>query len=240
MRWLRAVLANEKPLTQACGKLVSRGMKNADTSVNDLATACARSSDAAEWAELVRRCAPLASMAAVRVSRMWISTPSKAAVDDIVQEVFLKLCEQERRILREFQPRGEDSFLGLLRIVAASVANDYFRRLSSAKRGGKVLTMSLVDEAVESHGARPAARMQQSALLAQLDEKLRSAPETIGERDRALFWLYYLQGYTAEEIARLSGAGLTAKGVESALRRVTAWLRTEVAGGRPQTRIESG
>jgi RNA polymerase sigma-70 factor (ECF subfamily) len=76
--------------------------------------------------------------------------------------------------------------------------------------------------------------MQQSALLAQLDQKLRSAPETIGERDRALFWLYYLQGYTAEEIARLSGAGLTAKGVESALRRVTVWLRAEVAGGKPQ------
>jgi RNA polymerase sigma-70 factor, ECF subfamily len=217
-------------------------MKNADTSVNDLAKACAHSADAAEWAELVRRCAPLASMVALRVSRMWVSTPSKAAADDIVQEVFLKLCEQERRILREFEPRGDDSFLGLLRMVAASVANDYFRRLYSAKRGGKVLTMPLVDEAVQSplHGARPAARMQQSALLAQLDQRLCSAPETIGERDRALFWLYYLQGYTAEEIARLSGAGLTAKGVESALRRVTAWLRSEVASGKPQTRVESG
>jgi RNA polymerase sigma-70 factor, ECF subfamily len=217
-------------------------MKNEDTSVNDLAKACARSSDAVEWAELVRRCAPLASIMALRVSRMWVAVPSKAAVDDIVQEVFLKLCEQERRILREFEPRGEDSFLGLLRIVAASVANDYFRRLYSVKRGGKVLTMSLVDEVVESSvsGSRPVARMQQSALLAQLDEKLRSAPETIGERDRALFWLYYLQGYTAEEIARLSGAGLTAKGVESALRRVTAWLRSEVAVGKPQSRIDSG
>lgn len=215
-------------------------MKNADTSVNDLAKACARSADAAEWAELVRRCAPLASMVALRTSRMWVSTPSKAAADDIVQEVFLKLCEHERRILREFEPRGDDSFLGLLRIVAASVANDYFRRLYSAKRGGKVLTMPLLDEAVESQGARPSARMQQSALLAQLDQKLRSAPETIRERDRALFWLYYLQGYTAEEIARLSGAGLTAKGVESALRRVTGWLRSEVAGGKAQTRIDSG
>jgi DNA-directed RNA polymerase specialized sigma24 family protein len=44
-----------------------------------------------------------------------------------------------------------------------------------------------------------------------------------------LFWLYYLHGYTAEEIARLSAAGLTPKGVESALRRVTVWLRDEVA-----------
>ncbi|MGO9337094.1 MAG: RNA polymerase sigma factor [Terracidiphilus sp.] len=205
-------------------------MNDSRTTVNDLAKACAHSADAAEWEEFVARCMPLASLVALRVSRMWVSGPSPTTVDDIVQEVFLKLCEQQRRILRDFEPRGEDSFLGLLRIVAASVANDYFRRTHSTKRGGKVVTMSLTDEDAQSPavGARPAARIEQSALYAQLDEKLRSAPESIGERDRALFWLYYRQGYTAEEIARLSAAGLTAKGVESALRRVTMWLRDQV------------
>jgi len=88
--------------------------------------------------------------------------------------------------------------------------------------------------------SRPAARMHRDALLAQLDEKLRSAPEAVSERDRALFWLYYLQGYTAEEIARLSGAGLTAKGVESAIRRVTAWLRAQVGSKSPAAQAESG
>jgi len=161
---------------------------------------------------------------------MWVGDPSSAMVDDIVQDVFLKLCEQERRILRDFEPRGEDSFLGLLRIVAASVANDYFRRQYSAKRGGKVVIMPLVDDDAQSqaHGAYPAAGMRQSVLLAELDKRLRSAPDVIGDRDRELFWLYYLQGYTAEEIARLPATGLTAKGVESALRRVTLWLRAEV------------
>jgi len=215
----------------ACGKLVSRAMNDARITVNDLAKACAHSANAAEWAEFVSRCVPLASLVALRVSRMWVSDPSPATVDDIVQEVFLKLCEQERRILRDFEPRGEDSFFGLLRTVTGSVANDYFRRLYSAKRGGKVVTMPLLDEEALKplHAARPAARMQRSALLAQLDDKLRSAPDTIAERDRALFWLYYRHGYTAEEIARLSAAGLTPKGVESALRRVTVWLRDEVA-----------
>ena len=217
-------------------------MNDSRTTVNDLAKACARSPDAAEWEEFVARCMPLASLVALRVSRMWVSDPSSATVDDIVQEVFLKLCEQERRILRDFEPRGEDSFFGLLRIVAGSVANDYFRRTHSTKRGGKVVTMSLTDEEAQSPmgGARSAARIEQSALYAQLDEKLRSAPESIGERDRALFWLYYRQGYTAEEIARISAAGLTAKGVESALRRVTVWLRDEVGGKKPVAQSESG
>jgi DNA-directed RNA polymerase specialized sigma24 family protein len=85
-----------------------------------------------------------------------------------------------------------------------------------------------------------AADMRKSALMDQLDRKLRAAPEVIGERDRAFFWLYYLQGFTAEEIAALAASGLTAKGVESALRRVTIWLRTQVDGEKPAVRVESG
>jgi RNA polymerase sigma factor (sigma-70 family) len=217
-------------------------MNGSAASMNDLARVCARSADAAEWEEFVRRSTPLASLVALRISRLWLSAPSPATVDDIVQEVFLKLCERERRILRDFEPRGEDSFLGLLRLVSASVANDYFRRQYSAKRGGKVVTMPLVEDGAQLPAAtmQAAARMRQSALLAQLDRKLRSAPEVVGERDRAFFWLYYRQGFTAEEIAGLAASGLTPKGVESALRRVTIWLRAEVEGENPADRVESG
>jgi RNA polymerase sigma-70 factor (ECF subfamily) len=222
--------------------LKSRTMHNEKTSVNDLARACAYSADAAEWQELVRRCMPLVSMVALRVSRMWVTSPSPAVVDDIVQEVFLKLCEQERRILRTFEPRGEDSFFGLLRIVTGSVTNDYFRRHNSAKRGGKVVSMPLLEDQAQGNAefAGSTERVQHSALLAQLDRKLRSAPQSISERDRALFWLYYLQGYTAEEIAHVSQVGLSAKGVESALRRVTAWLRSEVARENAPAQAEAG
>jgi RNA polymerase sigma-70 factor (ECF subfamily) len=203
------------------------------TSVNDLAKLCAHSADVPEWEELVSRCAPLATIVARRISRLWVSDPSPAIIDDIVQEVFLKLCERERRILRDFEPRGEDSFFGLLRIVTASVTNDYYRRQYSTKRGGKVLTMPLLDgdSVLASHTAIQPSQMQHSALLGQLDRKLLSAPKIIGVRDRALFWLYYRQGFTAEEISRLPAAGLTPKGVESALRRVTMWLRGEIDRG---------
>ena len=212
------------------------------TSVNDLAKACACSADAAEWGEFLRRCTPLASLAVMRIARMWVTNASAATVDDIVQEVFLKLCEQERRILRDFEPRGEDSFFGLLRMVASSVANDYFRRIYSEKRGGKVVTMTLVEDAAVFPVAstHESGRMHRSVLMAQLDDKLRSAPGIISERDRSVFWLYYLQGLTAEEIARLSAAGLTPKGVESALRRVAKWLREEIGLRKPEEQPETG
>lgn len=206
-------------------------MDELNVPVNELAKACASSADAAEWEQFLRRCAPVASLMAVRAARLWMGSATPAIVDDIVQEVFLKLCEQERRILREFKPRGEDSFLGLLRIVAASVASDYFRRQYTAKRGGKVVTMTLDEQtlpvpAIAADGV--IVGMQKAVLFAELDQKLRSAPGVIGQRDRAIFWLYYLQGLTADEIARLPVTGLSAKGVESALRRVTEWLRKEM------------
>jgi RNA polymerase sigma-70 factor (ECF subfamily) len=208
--------------------------------VNELAKVCARSADAQEWEELLRRCTPIAALVAARVSRLWLGSVTAASVDDIVQEVFLKLCEQERRILREFKPQGEDSFLGLLRIVSASVANDYFRRMRSEKRGGKVVTVAL-DDGLTSNAAAArdgSARMQRAVLFAELDRRLRAAPGAISERDRAIFWLYYLQGLTAEEIADLPVAGLSAKGVESALRRVTQWLRGELKSRKPGSQRE--
>jgi RNA polymerase sigma-70 factor (ECF subfamily) len=217
-------------------------METLNAPVNELARACARSANAKEWEEFLRRCAPVAAMVAGRITRMWMGTASPSIVDDIVQEVFLKLCEQERRILRDFKPRGEDSFFGLLRVVAASVANDYFRRQHSEKRGGKVVTLA-IDEDPTSPLPIPgqtSGEMQWSVLLSELDQKLRSAPGPSCERDRSLFWLYYLQGLTAEEIADLPGSDLSAKGVESALRRVTSWLRKELEPEKPAQPVQSG
>jgi RNA polymerase sigma-70 factor, ECF subfamily len=118
--------------------------------------------------------------------------------------------------------------------VATSVANDHFRRLHSAKRGGKVVTSPLVEEQPSgpANGEGAPAGLQKSVLLAQLDRKLRNARGAVSARDRALFWLYYGQGFTAGEIASLPSAGLSAKGVESALRRVVLWLRGEIESPR--------
>ncbi len=210
--------------------------------VNELARACAQSTDPADWGEFLGRCAPVAALVAGRVARMWQGGGAiPSVVDDIVQEVFLKLCEHDRRILREFRPRGEDSFLGLLRVVTASVANDYFRRHFSQKRGGKVLTMVLDDEltTVVPRAYDKDKDVQRAVLFSQLDHKLRAAPGATASRDRTIFWLYYLQGLTADEIADLPGSDLSAKGVESALRRIALWLRKQLEPGKPDSPIEA-
>jgi RNA polymerase sigma-70 factor (ECF subfamily) len=211
--------------------------------VNELARACAQSSDTGEWAEFLSQCAPVAALVAARVTRMWQGgSAASSVVDDIVQEVFLKLCEQDRRILREFRPRGEDSFLALLRVISASVANDYFRRQYSEKRGGKVITMVLDEEpmTVVPLSWNKSTDVQRAVLFAELDHKLRAAPGSTAARDRIIFWLYHLQGLTADEIAALPGSELSPKGVESALRRITLWLRKELEPREPDPMEAAG
>ena len=204
------------------------------TSANRLARICAYSAQAPEWEQLVRLVTPGVALTARRIGSIW-GDESAATVNEIVQEVFLKLCEHDRRILRKFKNRGRDSFAKLLTIVTASVATDYFRRIQAEKRGGRANSMPLKAprpaEEVSDSSATEA--VQRPALIAQLDGLLLLYPETVSERDRNLFWLYYRQGLTADAIARIPAIGLTPKGVESALSRLTELLRETILYGKP-------
>ena len=201
-------------------------MTTPDQSINALVKTCAGSASSEDWEIFLRRCTPVVSAVAAHMTRRWTGTAAPSQILDIVQEVFLRLCERERRILREFVPQGEDSFFALLRVVAASVANDYFRSQHSAKRGGKHITTELDENigGILQTNAATTGLVHRSVLLSEIETRLRDAAGVISPRDRAIFWLYYRHGFTAVEIAALPAVRLSPKGVESALRRVTAWL----------------
>lgn len=205
---------------------------------NRLARICAYSTRAPEWGEFVRLVTPGVALTARRVSVLW-GDESSATVSEIVQEVFLKLCEDERRILREFEDRGNDSFFKLMRMITASVATDHFRRSRAEKRGGRMgavpLESSLIEEELCDGEAIRA--VEWPALVAQLDGLLRLYPDTVSARDRNLFWMYYMQGMTADAIARIPSMCLGAKGVESALLRLVRLLRQTIANGKPKAQL---
>ena len=190
---------------------------------NRLARICAYSAQAPEWEQFVRLVTPVVALAARRVSAVW-GDASDGTVSEIVQEVFLKLCEDDRRILREFDDRGNDSFLKLLRMITASVGTDHFRRMRAEKRAGRSSFCSpgaATFPLRRSPMTRATAAVEWPSLIAQLDGLLKLYPKTVSSRDRNLFWLYYRQGLTADAISRIPAIGLSAKGVESALLRLT-------------------
>jgi hypothetical protein len=49
-------------------------------------------------------------------------------------------------------------------------------------------------------------------------------------RDIAIFWFYYRWGLTAKEISEILSMGLTVKGVESVLLRLTRLVRSKLGG----------
>jgi RNA polymerase sigma-70 factor (ECF subfamily) len=205
---------------------------------NRLARLCAYSALAPEWEEFVRLVTPVIALAARRVGTVW-GDASEATVSEIVQEVFMKLCEDDRRILREFDDRGNDSFLKLLRMITASVGTDHFRRMRAEKRGGRTNAVPLephlsAEDVSDSHAT---AAVEWPSLITQLDGLLRLYPKSVSARDRNIFWLYYRQGLTADAISRIPAIGLSAKGVESALQRLTRLLRETIIKGKPGHRF---
>jgi RNA polymerase sigma-70 factor, ECF subfamily len=200
---------------------------------NRLARICAYSGQAPEWEQFVRMLTPVVLLAAKRVGSMW-GDDSAATLHEIAQEVFLKLCENERRILREFEDRGNDSFLRMLRMISASVATDHFRHSQAEKRGGRNSRASQESPPEIEHvtDRRATENITRRLLIAELDGLLKRYPDVVSERDRNMFWLYYRHGLTADAISRIPAIGLSTGGVESALRRLTKLLREVIASGK--------
>lgn len=213
-------------------------------SPDDLARACAGSTDRALWHEFIRRFQPVIAAAVLRTARRF-GAPSRQVLDDLTQETYLKLCEDDSRLLRSFQPRFRDAIFGFLKVVAANVVHDHYKSALAEKRGaGQTDALS--------EGARTASAlrglgnfdaMERHIFLQQVDEVLtRSAAGEEQTRNRAIFWLYYRHGLSASAIASLPSIALTTKGVESMILRMTRMIRSHMleSRGSPARRQSDG
>jgi RNA polymerase sigma-70 factor (ECF subfamily) len=153
----------------------------------------------------------------------------------------LKLCENDCRLLRSFQPRHEDSIYGFLKVVAANVVHDHFKSALAAKRGAgqTEAIMETVQRSAKTAGTDSFDAVSQRLQLEQLDKILTQL--TAGKdqaRKRTIFWLRHRQGLTASEIASISSIGLTTEGVESVLMRLAAMIRGHLFSSTPHREVK--
>jgi RNA polymerase sigma-70 factor (ECF subfamily) len=200
-------------------------------SSEELVRACVEHGDEAAWEEFVRRFRGVIAGTVIRTARRFGNVEPQV-IDDLVQESYLKICANRCRILREFRPQSEDSIFGLLKTVAFSVTQDYFREGRAAKRGAG--RESSLDRYVESTvaGCEGLPQAEREILLAQIDGFLTEVEAGAPERDRQIFWLYYRHGMTSRAIAAISRIGLTQKGVESVIQRLTNFVKERMAAGK--------
>ena len=146
--WIRRIVAHDgvgaPSITTDPQSRLLQYTGQADIAV-DLRTPCAPHCGKIDWLEsaptrrkqpsgeqFVRLVTPMVALSARRVGDVW-GDSSSSTVSEIVQEVFLKLCEDDRRILREFEDRGNDSFLKLLRTDHGLRGNRLFPAHTSRK-----------------------------------------------------------------------------------------------------------
>jgi RNA polymerase sigma-70 factor (ECF subfamily) len=201
-----------------------------------LIRACADSSDGAAWQEFVSRFHRAVSLSIIRTAYQWGAIPQQV-VDDLVQETYLKLCADKCRLLLEFATQHPEAIRGYIKTIAVNVAHDHFKSLHSQKRGSGGTSQLPENSEPEAQSGSFGGQesMERRVLLEQIDRCLSASSEGPElERDRLIFWLYYRHGMSAKAIAALPKVGLTAKGVESAIFRLTRVVREQVAGIRGQ------
>ncbi|MGE5321802.1 MAG: RNA polymerase sigma factor [Actinomycetota bacterium] len=204
-------------------------MKYSSLTVEELIQVCAYSEDPDAWAEFVRRFHKLIASVVVRIAYAW-DERSNAVIEDLVQDTYIKICANNRRLLRKFKSRHPDAFYGMLKVTAGNVARDYFRARDSEKRGSGLgfADFDTVECFVPDGHAAGAKQIELEILIQQIDRVL---VEKCSTRDRQIFWLYYRQGFTAQEIATISSSGPETKGIESVLHRLRVLLAEALVQG---------
>ena len=196
----------------------------------ELILACLHDGEESAWAEFIRRFNPLIARVVVRTAHRW-GEFSRSVLDDLVQETYLKLCAEDCRLLRTFNSRQPEAIYGYLKVVTANVVHDHFKGAHAAKRGSGETAEDIESDGIQALSSSKLthsnqASMERTILLQEIDLHLaRSISAEELPRSRLIFWLYYRSGLSANAIASLPSIGLTTKGVESALLRLTRLVR---------------
>ncbi len=148
-------------------------------------------------------------------------------VDDLVSETFLKICNDDYKALRKFEFRYQNALYGFLKVMAAHVVEDDIRKKNSDKEGGGQPSENIDDLPQPPSDRFSAAESMLNNL--RMNEIENCLQQRKGEpnfvRDHKVFWLYFRDGFTANEISELPDIGFkSVKGVESALLRLSKWV----------------
>ncbi len=198
----------------------------ATQSLDEIVEACKQPGDADAWDEFLQRTHRQIAATVGSTLRRW-GRYNTEPLDDVVQDVYLKISANGAVLLRNFQPSHPNAILGYLRAIAVSVASDYCRMTMTQKRGANQDTsLGEIDPPDRRDHAGGAEGIERGILLRQIDEILTQQGTTA--RDRSIFWLYYRQGLTASSISLIPGLQLSTKGVESIVHRLTRILRVEL------------
>jgi RNA polymerase sigma factor (sigma-70 family) len=159
--------------------------------------------------------------------------------EDLVQDVYKRLIEDDCRALKQFSGSSENSFCAYLAMIAVNVVRDHFREARAQKRPKISFSLDqLLDEqrdapllrdAVSQLDGRPLGPGGSSLTVEEVERALRAVLSGDNrDRDLLIFQLRYYEGLTLEEIRDAMKLKLSTVSVGSVLNRTATKLRAEL------------
>jgi len=149
--------------------------------------------------------------------------------DDLAQDVYVRLVQNDGRMMRTFKGETEFEAAAFLARVCASAVEDYWRKNTTIRRGaGEVVS---INNALGMEDSAGIADVDRDALLSWID--VQRLVEADSDRRNAarnvlIFKLHFIDGLTVPEIAQYPGFNLTEEGVESVVHRLKTKLKKKI------------
>ncbi len=184
-------------------------------SIRELLQLCLDSGGEDAWSEFLSKIqGPIAAV----ISRTLGKLSQRSTVDDLIQNTWVKLFDNDRAALRRIRNEHENSIYAYVRSAAFHVAHDHIR--------GLVPSVSLEELVSFEPTNSKWTNVFKDLRRDEVDRCLKTlSSEPNFERDYAIFWLYYEQGYSAREISEMPVVNLSESGVEGVPLRLTRYVK---------------
>lgn len=200
-------------------------MDYSQLSSQELIRLCGEDGDAEQWREFISRFHRLIAATVKRSVRAWPNITAEI-MQELTQEVYLKLCDRHRGVLLKFDQGSVEAYLTR---VTANAVLDLLRARHTIRRNESFVRniMETGDLPGRSDSEGSPGRLYRNVLVREIDDHFKAVTHQGQTPERDLFILreYYLNGRTAGELAELPPVRLTTKGVESIIHRLTCLVR---------------
>jgi RNA polymerase sigma factor (sigma-70 family) len=211
----------------------------------DLMRSCAIVGDEPAWEEFVARYHRFICLAVLRAYCQrggWRAhSVDVDLINDLVQDVYLKLFECTRGALRGFRGENDAAVFVYLGRIAISVVVDHLRRNGARKRASAVCSIDAplsdddggeltLADCIPSPGPSPEQEATAAILREQVAEILgRSVRGRNARRDLDIAEAFIFDNCSIADVADRVGGGIRESGIKSSIRRTSARLRGEIA-----------
>jgi len=161
-------------------------------------------------------------------------------IEDLTQEVFVRLVNGDRRALARFRGLNEYSIFTYLYTIVVNLVRDHFKSLRAQRKPRHASSIqdplrtadgplaATLGDVLASPEPGPDTVAETMELRRRLHEAVDEASSDCSGRDRLIFRLYFVEGLTIREIAAIRTVGLSSSGVEKRVRKIRTAIKKKL------------